>query len=88
LGEGRTLYRGPFDGGYIPFYVVLNLVLTLFCLVNEVEYLAAFLKACGEGKAKNNPIPIMLIGQGRCGKSSLNETPCPCPWHYNDKRTT
>ena len=50
---------------------MLNLVLTLFCQGNEVEYLVAYLKARAKGKAKNNPIPIMLIGQGRGGKSTL-----------------
>jgi hypothetical protein len=62
LVEGGTLYRGSFDGCYISFYVVLNFVLTLFCqeLEEEIRPEEARLK----GKAKNNLIPIMLIGQG------------------------
>jgi hypothetical protein len=62
LGEGGTLYRGSFDGCYISFYVVLNFVLTLFC--QELEEERRREEARLKGKAKNNLIPIMLIGQG------------------------
>jgi hypothetical protein len=71
LGRGGTLYRGSFDGGYISFYVVLNFVLTLFC--QDKDEAIRRLEALEKGKAKNNRIPIMLIGQGRGGKSSLME---------------
>jgi sigma54-dependent transcription regulator len=47
---------------------VLNLVLTLFC--QDKDEAIRRLEAL-EGKAKNNRIPIMLVGQGRGGKSSL-----------------
>ena len=69
LAEGGTLYRGPFDGGYISLYVVLNLVLTLFC--QDKDEAIRRLEALAKGKAKNNRIPMMLIGQGRGGKTSL-----------------
>ena len=62
LVEEGTLYRGPFDGGYISFYEVLNLVLTLFCQGNEEEI--HDFEIVG-GKAKNNRIPIMLAGRAR-----------------------
>ena len=48
---------------------MLNLVLTLFCQDREEKNRR--LEALEKGKAKNNRIPIMLIGQGRGGKSSL-----------------
>jgi hypothetical protein len=67
LVEEGTLYRGKFDGGYDSFYAVLNLVLILFCQDIDLERFKALVK----GKGKNNRIPIMLIGQGRGGKSSL-----------------
>jgi hypothetical protein len=47
--------------------VVLNLVLTLFYQDSEVRGIEALAK----GKAKKNRIPIMLIVQGRGGKTSL-----------------
>ena len=46
----------------ISFYVVLNFVLTLFC--QELEEERRREEARLKGKAKNNLIPIMLIGQG------------------------
>jgi hypothetical protein len=58
---GGTLCRGPFDGGYISFYVVLNLVLTLFC--QDKDEAIRGLEALEKGKGKNNRIPIMLIGK-------------------------
>jgi tRNA U34 5-carboxymethylaminomethyl modifying GTPase MnmE/TrmE len=48
---------------------VLNFVLTLFCQ-DKYEAIRR-LEALKKGKAKINRIPIMLIGQGRGGKSSL-----------------
>ena len=48
---------------------MLNLVLTLFCQDSEEREHA--IEALEKGEAKNNPIPIMLIGQGKGGKSSL-----------------
>jgi hypothetical protein len=63
---------GSFDGDYISFYVVLNLVLILFCQdIKEDEYRRAYSQALHEGEAKNNQIPIMLVGQHRGGKTSL-----------------
>ena len=54
------------------FHFMLNLVLTLFSQAfEEEEYSRAYLQALQEGEAKNNRIPIMLIGQGRSGKTSL-----------------
>ena len=52
MAEGETPYRGPFDGGYISFYVVLNfnLVLTLFC--QDIEQRARRSDAYKKGKAK------------------------------------
>ena len=48
---------------------MLNLVLTLFC--QDKDEAIRRLEALEKGKAKNNRIPIMPIGQGRGGKSSL-----------------
>ena len=50
LVEEGTLYRGPFDGGYISFYVMLNLVLTLFC--QGVKVRRRHLETHEKGKAK------------------------------------
>jgi GTPase SAR1 family protein len=51
---------------------VLNLVLTLFCQdIEEEEYSRAYSQALQESKAKNNRIPIMVVGQDRGGKTSL-----------------
>ena len=51
---------------------MLKLVLTLFCQdIKEEEYKRAYSQALQEGKEKNYRIPIMLIGQGRSGKTSL-----------------
>jgi hypothetical protein len=51
---------------------VLNLVLTLFCQgIEEEEYRRAYSQALHEGEAKNNRIPIMLVGKDRGGKTSL-----------------
>ena len=44
-------------------------MLTLFC--QDIEEEAEHFEARAKGKGKNNRIPIMLIGQGRGGKSSL-----------------
>jgi hypothetical protein len=48
---------------------VLNLVLTLFC--QDKDEAIRGLEALEKGKAKNNRISMMLIGQGRGGKTSL-----------------
>jgi GTPase SAR1 family protein len=48
---------------------VLNLVLTFFC--QDKDEAIRGLEALEKGKAKNNRILIMLIGQGRGGKTSL-----------------
>ena len=51
---------------------MLNLVLTLFCQdIEEEEYRRAYSQALQESKAKNNRIPIMVVGQDRGGKTSL-----------------
>ena len=50
-------------------YVVLNLVLTLF--FQDKNEVIRGLEALEKGKAKNNRIPIMLIGQGRGFPESL-----------------
>jgi hypothetical protein len=74
LVERRTLYiEGQFDGVYISFHVVLNRFLTLICqyIILERKYIRAYSQAIQEGKAKNNRIPIILVGQGRSGKTSL-----------------
>ena len=88
LVEGGTLYRGPFDGGYISFYVVLNLVLTLFCQEIEEGYRRAHSQALQEGEAKNNRIPIMLIGQDRGGKTSLMRCLLGLPFNKDQPSTT
>jgi hypothetical protein len=46
---------------------VLNLFFTLFCQDIEEQ---RRVEALEKGKAKNKSIPIMLIWQGRDGKSS------------------
>ena len=87
--ERGTLYRGPFDGGNISFDVVLNLVLTLFCQAfEEEEYRRAYSQALQEGEAKNNRIPIMLIGQGRSGKTSLMKRLLGLPFNNYEPSTT
>ena len=48
---------------------MLNLVLTLFC--QDKDEAIRGLEALEKGKAKNNRISMMLIGQGRGGKTSL-----------------
>ena len=48
---------------------MLNLVLTLFC--QDKDKAIRRLEPLEKGKAKNNRIPMMLIGQGRGRKSSL-----------------
>jgi hypothetical protein len=90
LVEGGTLYRGPFDGGYISFYVVLNFYfLTLFCQdIEEEEYRRAYSQALQEGEAKNNRIPIMLIGQDRSGKTSLMRRLLGLPFNKDQPSTT
>jgi hypothetical protein len=82
-----TLSRGPFNGGYVLFYIVLNVVLTLFCL-EEDEYRRAYSQALQEGKAKNNRIPIMLVGQDRAGKTSLMRRLLGLPFNKNQPSTT
>ena len=69
------------------FYVVLNLVLTLFCL-EEKEYRRAYSIALQEGKAKNNRIPIMLVGQDRGGKTSLMRRLLGLPFNKDQPSTT
>jgi hypothetical protein len=89
LVERGTLYRGPFDGGNISFDVVLNLVLTLFYQAfEEEEYRRAYSQALQEGEAKNNRIPIMLIGQGRSGKTSLMKRLLGLPFNKYEPSTT
>jgi GTPase SAR1 family protein len=84
-----TLYRGPFEGGYVSFYVVLNLVLTLFCPdIEEEECRRAYSQALQEGKAKNNRIPIMLVGQDRGGKTSLMRRLLGLPFNKDQPSTT
>ena len=84
-----TLYRGPFDGGYISYYVELNLVLTFFCQdIEEEEYRRAYSRALQEGEAKNNRIPIMLIGQDRGGKTSLMRRLLGLPFNKDQPSTT
>jgi GTPase SAR1 family protein len=82
-----TLSRRPFNGGYVLFYIVLNLVLTLFCL-EEKEYRRAYSQAFQEGKAKNNRIPIMLVGQVRGGKTSLMRRLLGLPFNKYQPSTT
>jgi GTPase SAR1 family protein len=78
-----------FDGGYISFYVVLNLVLTLFCQdIEEEEYSRAYSQALHEGEAKNNRIPIMLVGQDRGGKTSLMRRLLGLPFNKDQPSTT
>jgi hypothetical protein len=91
LIEGGTLFRGPYDGCYISFYVGLNLVLTLFCQANEdeeEEYGRAYSQALQKGKAKNNRIPIMLVGQDRGGKTSLMRRLLGLPFNKDQPSTT
>jgi hypothetical protein len=49
---------------------VLNLVLTLFCQDIE-EQSRGIDEALAKGKAKNNSIPIMLIGHGKAEAERL-----------------
>ena len=66
---------------------MLNLVLTLFCL-EEKEYRRAYSQALQEGKAKNNRIPIMLVGQDRGGKTSLMRRLLGLPFNKDQSSTT
>jgi GTPase SAR1 family protein len=68
---------------------VLNLVLTLFCQdIEEEEYGRAYSRALQEGKAKNNRIPIMLVGQDRGGKTSLMKRLLGLPFDKDQPSTT
>ena len=71
----------------ISFYVVLNLVLTLFCQEVE-EYTRGYSQAAQEGYAKNNRIPIMVVGQDRAGKTSLMRRILGLPFNKNQPSTT
>jgi hypothetical protein len=67
--------------------MMLNLVLSLFC--QEVEdYSRAYSQALQEGKAKNNRIPIMLVGQDRGGKTSLMRRLLGFPFNKDQPSTT
>ena len=66
---------------------MLNLVFTLFCL-EEKEYWLAYWQALQEGKAKNNRIPIMLVGQDRGGKTSLMRRLLGLPFNKAQPSTT
>jgi hypothetical protein len=68
---------------------VLNLVLTLFCQdIEEEEYSHAYSQALHEGEAKNNRIPIMLVGQDRGGKTSLMRRLLGLPFNKYQPSTT
>jgi hypothetical protein len=67
---------------------VLNLVLTLFCQEIEKGYRRAHSQALQEGEAKNNRIPIMLIGQDRGGKTSLMKRLLGLPFDKDQPSTT
>jgi GTPase SAR1 family protein len=68
---------------------VLNLVLTLFCQdIEEKEYTLAYSQALQESKAKNNRIPIMLVGQDRGGKTSLMRRLLGLPFNKDQPSTT
>jgi hypothetical protein len=67
---------------------VLNLVLTLLSQdIEEEEYSRAYSQALHEGEAKNNRIPIMLVGQDRGGKTSLMRRLLGLPF-YKDQPST
>ena len=66
---------------------MLNLVLTLFCL-EEKDHTRAYSQALQEGKAKNNRIPIMLVGQDRGGKTSLMRRLLGLPFNKYQPSTT
>ena len=67
----------------------LNLVLTLFCQdIEEEEYSRAYSQALHEGEAKNNRIPIMLVGQDRGGKTSLMRRLLGLPFDKDQPSTT
>ena len=68
---------------------MLNLVLTLFCPdIEEEEYSRAYSQALQEGKAKNNRIPIMVVGQDRGGKTSLMRRLLGLPFDKDQPSTT
>ena len=68
---------------------MLNLVLTLFCQdIEEEEYSRAYSLALHEGEAKNNRIPIMLVGQDRGGKTSLMKRLLGLPFDKDQCSTT
>ena len=68
---------------------MLNLVLTLFCQdIEEEEYSRAYSLALHEGEAKNNRIPIMLVGQDRGGKTSLMRRLLGLPFDKDQCSTT
>ncbi|CAB4014118.1 Hypothetical predicted protein, partial [Paramuricea clavata] len=52
------------------------------------EYTRAYSEALQEGKAKNNRIPIMLIGQDRGGKTSLMRRLLGLPFNKDQPSTT
>jgi GTPase SAR1 family protein len=84
-----TLSRGPFNGSYVLFYIVLNLVLTLFCQDREEKkYWRAYSYALFLGEEKNNRIPIMLVGQDRGGKTSLMRRLLGLPFNKDQPSTT
>ena len=67
---------------------MLNLVLTLLSQdIEEEEYSRAYSQALHEGEAKNNRIPIMLVGQDRGGKTSLMRRLLGLPF-YKDQPST
>jgi hypothetical protein len=68
---------------------VLNLVLTLFCQdIEEEEYSRAYSQALHESEAKNNRIPIMVVGQDRGGKTSLMRRLLGLPFNKDQPSTT
>ena len=68
---------------------MLNLVLTLFCQdIEEEEYRRAYSQALQEGKAKNNRIPVMVVGQDRGGKTSLMRRLLGLPFDKDQPSTT
>ncbi|CAB4023160.1 serine threonine- kinase roco4 [Paramuricea clavata] len=89
--DGGTLYT---VGGHLMevifiLPVVLTLVLTLFCQdIEKEEYSRAYSQALQEGEEKNNRIPIMLVGQGRSGKTSLMKRLLGLPFDKDELSTT
>ena len=68
---------------------MLNLVLTLFCQAREeAESTRAYFQALQESKAKNNRIPIKLVGQCRGGKTSLMKRLLGLPFNKDQPSTT